>query len=210
MRSFSEYYEDLENKKPLNEDVFTYIVTGVIGLPILVAMSWGAAWSTQKYVSFTKKLFNNLINTMKSIKSLFKKDSKVAEKKIEKTVTKIEQAPEVKKAIMEVEKFEDKYRPELNSIYEAFKNKDIDEAEKLFKELPVNLQENPEVRVALINVIIREYEEQPLYVTSPGNEPYQAIKRLFGQKVARAMEELGRRGFDKYYQRVETVEVEHE
>lgn len=202
MRSFSEYYEDLENNEPLNEEVFSYIITGVVGLPILVAVSWGAAWVTKKYVSFTKRMFLGLARNIKAIGSLFKRNRKEAVEKIENTVVEIEKAPEVVKAVREVEKLENKYFNELEELYGAIKEKNIDEAEELYNDLPINTQENPEVKVAIINVILKEFKEPPVYTTSPGNETYQAIKRLFGQKVARAMEELGKRGFSKYYERV--------
>lgn len=203
MRKFSEFYEDKENQEPLNEDVLTAILTGVLGLPVLLALAWGASWATKKYIKFGRKVILNIVNNIKSIGDLFRKDRKEAIKKIEGTIQEIEKAPEVKKALGDVEKLQNKYYNELSGIYSSLEKKDIDKAEEQFEELPVNLKENPEVKVALINVILQSFEEPPIYVVSPGNDTYQAIKRLFGQKIARAMEELGKRGFNKYYQRTE-------
>lgn len=202
MREFREYYEDLENSVPLDEDVFTAILGGVLGLPVALATSWGAAWATKKYLGFNKKLFKGIAQNTKAVRKLFSRDKKITPEKIEKTTDKIEAAPEVRKAVREIEKLEDKYQLELGEIYTAIENKDIDTAENLYRELSVNVQENPEARVAIINVILREYKEPPVYTVSPGNETYQAIKRLFGQKVARAMEELAKKGFGDYYERV--------
>jgi len=202
MRSFNEYYEDREHEHELNEEVFTNIIIGTLGVPLLLAVGWGASWVTKKYVSFSRRVVLNIAHNIKAIGNLFRKNKKEVSEKIEKTVKEIESAPEVKKAVIDIEKIESKYYEELKEIYSALENKDVDSAEELFNNLPINTQENPEVKVAIINVILKEFEEPPIYVVSPGNDTYQAIKRLFGQKVARAMEELGKRSFSHYYKRV--------
>lgn len=202
MKSFNEFYEDKENSEPIEESVLVGVLAGVLGIPLLLATSWAAAWVTKKYTKLSRTIIIGIIHNFKEIGKNFRKDRKGTTERIAKTVKEIEGSPEVRKAVHDIEKFQNKYYEELKEVYSAIEKKDVDTAEELYNELPVNLQENPEVKVAIINVILQEFEEPPVYIVSPGNDTYQAIKRLFGQKVARAMEELGKRSFSRYYERV--------
>ncbi len=207
MQTFNEYYEDKEHEQPLNEDVFTMTITSVLGIPLALGILWGATWVTKKYIAFSRKLILGIISNIKGVRGLVKKERVPVEQKVEKTIRKIEAAPEARKALSTIEDVQDKYYNELKELYKAIEDKDIDKAEELHAELTVNMQENPEVKVAIINTILQTYEEPPMYVSSPGNETYQVIKRLLGQKVARSMEELGKRGFNHYYKKVENEPV---
>jgi len=206
MKNFSEFYEDKEHSEPLNEDIFTVIITSVLGLPLLLATGWAASWVTKKYVNFSRKVILNIMSNIKKIRDNFKINKKGTTDKIEKTVKEIEKAPEARKAVNDIEKVQNKYYEELKDIYIAVERKDMGSAEELYDGLPVNLRENPEVKVAIINAILQSFEEPPIYIVSPGNDTYQAIKRLFGQKIARAMEELGKRSFSHYYKRIDDEE----
>lgn len=202
MKQFKEFYEDKENSEILEESVLLGVLGGVLGIPVLLGVSWGASWVTKKYTKLSRNIILGIIHNFRGIRENFRRDKKGATDKIKKTIKEIESVPEVKKAVNDIDKLQVKYYEELKDIYAAIEKKDIDTAEDLHSELPINIQENPEVKVAIINVILQEFEEPPVYIVSPGNDTYQAIKRLFGQKVARAMEELGKRGFSKYYERV--------
>lgn len=202
MKQFKEFYEDKENSEILEESVLLGVLGGVLGIPVLLGVSWGASWVTKKYTKLSRNIILGIIHNFRGIRENFRRDKKGATDKIKKAIKEIESVPEVKKAVNDIDKLQVKYYEELKDIYAAIEKKDIDTAEDLHSELPINIQENPEVKVAIINVILQEFEEPPVYIVSPGNDTYQAIKRLFGQKVARAMEELGKRGFSKYYERV--------
>lgn len=203
MKDFYEFYEDKEHEQPLEEEVFTSIITGMIGVPLALALAWSASWVTKKYIGFTRKLFLGIVNNIKAVGDVFRKDKKEAKEKVEKTINTIEKKPEVKKASREVEKIHDKYSKELDTIYSAIDDKEIEKARKIFFDMPENKRENPEVKLAITQHILEVYEEPPIYVVSPGNDTFQAIKKILGQKIARAMEELGKRGFSKYYENVE-------
>lgn len=203
MKSFSEFYEDKEYyEQPLTEDVLSTIITGALGIPLVLAVGWSASWVTRKYVEFSRKLFIALMNNLKAVRDLFQEDKVKAKEKVEKTIKNIEKAPEVKKASREIERIHTKYSKELEQIYNAIEDKQIDKARELFLDMSENVQENPEVKVAIVQQILETYEEPPIYIVSPGNDTFQAIKKILGQKVARAMEELGKRSFSKYYEEV--------
>ena len=207
MKTFNEFYEDKEYyEQPLTEDVFSGIITGVLGIPMMLALGWGASWVTRKYVDFTRNLFIKLMSNIRAIRDVFKEDKKKARDSVEETIQAIEKTPEVKRASREVEKIHNKYSKELQDIYNAIEDKKIDKARELFLNMTENVQENPEVKVAIVQQILETYEEPPMYVVSPGNDTFQAIKKILGQKVARAMEELGKRSFTKYYEETKADE----
>lgn len=207
MKNFHEFYEDKEYyEQPLTEDALSAIITGALGIPLVLAFGWAASWVTRKYIEFTRKLFVGLITNIKVVGQSFLKDKRKTKDKVEETIKNIEKAPEVKKASRQIEKIHDKYSNELLEIYKAIDDKQIDNARELFLAKSENIQENPEVKVAIVQQILEVYEEPPMYVTSPGNDTFQAIKKILGQKVARAMEELGKRSFTKYYEEVKEDE----
>ena len=197
MKSFREYYEDKEHER-LDEDLSTAVITGLFGIPATLVLGYGASWLTYRYARMTKNLVIRLVKTWKNFKSLFQKDD--AEEKIDKTLETISKSAEVQKAVREVDKLKEKYAGPLESVYEAIEKKNSDSAENMFKRLEEKYQNNPEVRTALVDKILESYNQPPIYIASPGNETYQAIKKILGQKTARAVEELTKQSFSHYFE----------
>lgn len=197
MKSFREFYEDKENEELNEVDLATASIAGLLGIPVALALGYGGSWLTYRYARMNKKLVMRMVKTWENFKNLFKKGE--GEKKVEKTLDTISKSAEVQKAVREVDKIREKYAEPLEALYEAIEKKDIDNAENIFDRLEEKYKNNPEVRTALIDKIFEVYDEPPIYISSPGNDTYQAIKSILGQKTAKAMEELAKQSFTHYY-----------
>jgi alanyl-tRNA synthetase len=209
MKTFREYYEDKEHEK-LEEDIASAAVIGLFALPATLAAAWGASWITYRYGKMTKALVQRVVKTWSQIKQLFKKNDEEVETAVDKTVEKVSQDPKVRQAVREVEKLKDKYADNLQELYKAIEDKDQDAAKEAYQKLESKYQNNPEVRTALVDKIMEVYRQPPIYVSSPGNETYQMIKKVLGQKTAAGLEELAKQGFMDYYKKTEASEEEEE
>ena len=180
--------------KKMNEDIATTIglVTGAIVFytSLAAAVAWGTSLAITSYGI-------GLTRVAKSIKNMWKKLGKeFTEEEVTKKAKKMVESKEAQKTIEKIDKIEDKYYDELRDIYRDIEEKNWDEAAEDFKELPSNLQSNLDILKAIINKISAVNEEPPLYINSPGNTTYQAIKKIIGIKVARSAAEAVRKAID--------------
>jgi nitrogen regulatory protein PII-like uncharacterized protein len=199
MKDFKEYYEDKEIEQ-LNEELTTVAIAAILGLPYALAMAYGGSWLTYRYARTTKGLVKRLVKTWKDFKGLFNK--KEDEEKIDKTIDSISKDTKVQAAVREVDKMQKKFAEPLSKVNEAIQNKDIDKVEIEYNMLESKYKNNPQVRTAILDKIMEVYEEPPVYITSPGNDTYQAIKKILGIKTAQAMEQLAKESFTYYYDKV--------
>lgn len=197
MKSFREFYEDKENEQIEEAELATAAIAGLLGIPAILVLGYGASWLTYRYARMNKKLVMRMVKTWENFKDLFKKGK--GEEKVEKTLDNISKSAEVQKAVREVDKIREKYAEPLEALYGAIEEKNIEDAENIFDRLEDKYKNNPEVRTALIDKIFEVYDQPPIYISSPGNDTYQAIKNILGQKTAKAMEELAKQSFTHYY-----------
>ena len=98
----------------------------------------------------------------------------------------IKTRPEVKKVEEQIKQAKRKYEDELKQVYLAIGQKDFDTAGEEYASLDKTLQDNPDVIKAVVADIARVVEQPPVYITSPGNKTYQAIKKVLNIRIARA------------------------
>lgn len=94
--------------------------------------------------------------------------------------------PSVKNVSNKIQDINKKYQEELSFVYSAIKDKNWE----LAKQEYIKIKKEPGMQQAVIEAIIEVCKEPPIYITSPGNVTYKAIKKVLGQPVAVATAKL--------------------
>ncbi len=128
------------------------------------------------------------IKAAKGLKGLWQKIFRGAREVFNpsKIIGEIKTDARVNKIKQEMETTKGKYDDELKYVYLAITNKDFTQAREEFEKIPPVLQNNPDVHKSLITEITKTLKQPPIYLASPGNKTYQAIKRVINIRVARA------------------------
>ena len=79
-----------------------------------------------------------------------------------------------------------KFEEELKYVYLNIANKDFDQTKIELDKIDSSLKNNPDVQKSIIVEITKSMRLPPLYIQSPGNKTYQAIKKVLNIKMARA------------------------
>jgi len=177
---FEKYLEEKETEqieRELNEDVASFIAsalgygaTGLAGAFGGTLLILGGIRAAKGLVGLWKKI-------AKGTRELFNPSKVIREVKTDARVSKVKQEMIVTK---------DKYADELKYVYLAITNKDMKQAKEEFDKISPNLQNSPDVHKAIITEITKSLRMPPIYIQSPGNKSYQAIKRVINIRVARA------------------------
>ena len=137
-------------------------------------------------------LFYGNILTLGKIATIFRKGYDRA-KEVKDIITgkdvdvkQISQNPGALKQRRALEKTQDKFGEDLSDVFNEIKQKDWDNAREEYKALSPQIRNNVEVQKIIIAEITKTLKEPPLYVKSPGNSTYQAIKKVINIKVAQA------------------------
>lgn len=175
-----DYLEEKEIKqieKELNEDAATFIGTalgyGTVGL----LGAFGGSLLILGGIKAAKGLKGLWQKIFKGTKELFNPGKVVKEVKTDARVNKVKQQMEVAKR---------KYEDELKYVYIAIANKDFQQAREEFEKISSNLQNTPDVHKSIITEITKSLRMPPVYIQSPGNKSYQAVKKVINIKLARA------------------------
>lgn len=187
-----EFKDYIKEKEDLNESLLGTIAlavgTAFAGITALAWLGVGASWALTAWGKNINKAF-------RKIKGYWKQLGKnISDEEIKEKLNKLN-SPEVKKQFNKIEKAEDKYFNELADVYSAIENKDWDLASEKFNELS-SIKNNPDVVSAIINKISEVNEEPPLYINSPGNSTYQAIKKIINIKTAKAAADATKKAFE--------------
>ena len=188
MNSFKDFYEAKEeqelDEEILNEDAAVIVMT-VFALPSIIALfAWagslifvsylkGLGFVTGKIVRMWKQVFSDIsvyINTdtlNSSIREISRDD---------KTQQKVQENQRNRRA----------FENEMREVYSAIESKDFNTAKKEFEKTARFIQNNPDVHKVIIYEISKVLKEPPIYITSPGNDTYQAIKKVINIRVAKA------------------------
>lgn len=185
MKDFREYIEEKEYiEKELNESVVAAALA-ILAIPTAVALAtWGSSVVITAYGKTLAKIINGVSKTWKKFFAGIR--GMITRERVEKNIKEMATNEKVKKQVKEQENDKQKFRDVLSEIYEVINKKDWKEASTLFKKLDDTIQNNPDVIKVIISEISKVLKEPPLYIQSPGNKTYQAIKKVINIKVARA------------------------
>lgn len=186
--SFSDYYgtkEDLQlDEEMLKEDAAT-VVMAVLAFPSIVALlAWVGSILFTSYFRGLGKITGRVVSMWRSLFSDMK--DYITRDNVQKAVKDLAQDPKSKDQVRKTDKNKRAFESELRKVYEAIESKDFELAKEEFNKAPKYIQNNPDVHKVIISEISRVLKEPPIYVSSPGNETYRAIKKVINIRVAKA------------------------
>ena len=188
MNSFKEFYNDKEEKQLdeelLNEDAVT-IVMATLALPSIVAvMAWGGSLLFTSYLKglgfITGKVIRMWQKAFSDIRSFVNTEN------VNKVVRDVARDPKTQDQVRKAERNKRAFASELKEVYDAIEKKDFSAAKEEFDKTAKFIQNNPDVHKVIISEISRVLKEPPIYIASPGNDTYQAIKKIINIRVAKA------------------------
>lgn len=190
MDSLKEYMLEKEviNEEFLSEDA-ALIAAVALGIPTAgVLIAYGGAMVLAAAAKGTKALirvWNKAIDEWRSVKDYKRKDVGFSQ-----YYNKIRVDPLVRKIFNDENVNQREFANELKDVYAAIDAglflKENNIVAEEFSKLSKNLQNNSNVKRAIVNAIIKKTGEPPLWPPSPGNKTYQAIKFSIGIREAKA------------------------
>ena len=203
-----EIYNKKEEKKLdeefLTEDAVT-IVLAILGLPSVIALlAWGGSLLLVSYLKALASVSNKIA---KMWKDLFK-GMRIKEEDVERTITSLSSETVVNQQKSEDQKNKRAFSSELKDVYSAIEFQDFDLAKEEFNKTPKFVQNNPDVHRVIISEITKVLKEPPMYIQSPGNKTYQAIKKVINIRVAKAAAYATRMVISKKIKESPIVDVE--
>ena len=211
MKSFEEYISERDEEKfdeTLNEDVASIIMTS-LALPSIAAVAaWGASIVLVSYASLLGKISGKIVRIWKgaagNVKANYNGET------IDKNLKEMNKDAAIRKMKEETEKDRRIFSEELSHVYTSIEEKNFDKAKKDFAAVAKDIQNNPDVHKVLISEISKSLQEPPLYIFSPGNKSYQAIKKVINIRVARAAALATKIGIEKEMNKKEVEKMETE
>jgi len=188
MKDFKEYISEQDEKELdeelLLEDPATVIIT-ILALPTLVALgAWGASVVAAGYYRVMSGIIDRIVTTWRRVFSDAK--GKIDKNRVKANVRQMALNPKAREQARQMKEDKRKFEEELGNVYSAIEDRDFNAAKAEFDKVDKNIRNNPDAHKVIIVEITKALKEPPLYVTSPGNKTYQAIKRVINIRVARA------------------------
>lgn len=186
--SFASFYNNKEEKQldeeMLNEDAIS-IVMATLALPsVLAVMAWAGSLIFLSYAKGVSFIAGKVIRMWKKAFSDIK--DFITPGNVNKVVKDISRDPKTQDQARKTERNKRAFEAELKEVYSAIEDHDFDKAKEEFGKSPKYIQNNPDVYKVIIAEISKALKEPPIYVQSPGNETYQAIKKIINIRVAKA------------------------
>jgi len=188
MSSFKDFYNDKEeqqlDEELLNEDAVS-IVMSTLALPSVVAvMAWGGSLLFTSYLKGLGFITGRVIRMWQRAFSDIK--GFVNTENVSKAVKDASRDPKSQDQVRKAERNKRAFSNELKEVYAAIETKDFLRAKEEFDKTAKFIQNNPDVHKVIISEISRVLKEPPIYIASPGNDTYQAIKKVINIRVAKA------------------------
>ena len=178
-----DYLDDKEEQKieeELNENAFAAIGS-ILGYTLTAGiLAFGGTLLVlggKKYYGKMKELWLRIIGKRKKPEE---------EKSVEQAMKEIETSAQVKAEKAKIEAKKRTYEEQLHEVYLAIEERNFDAAKTAFYQVDRKIQDNPDVHKAIIFEVTKVLKEPPLYIKSPGNNSYQAIKKIINIRVARS------------------------
>lgn len=188
MNSFKEFYnlkeEEISDEEMLNEDAITIVMTSLALTSVVAVMAWAGSLIFLSYAKGIGFLAGSVIRmwqkAFNDIKDYITPDT------VGKAVKDISRDAKTQDQVAKINKNKRAFSNELKEVYLAIEELDFDKAKEEFSKTPKYIQNNPDVYKIIIAETSKALKEPPIYVTSPGNETYQAIKKIINIRVAKA------------------------
>lgn len=191
MKNFKEYYlnEDVE----LNEDVMQTIADIFGYTTTTIVITFGASLLGLGLSASVKGLVNIWRKIIANVKSLKGKNAREIAKELN-------QDPKVKKIINAGERQKNNFEEELGDLFAEIEKGDLKSVKEEYDKLNSTIKDLPQVRRVIVQELTKKFGP-PLYYKSPGNQGYQAIKKVIDIKTARAAAYAAQKAIEDRYDR---------
>lgn len=188
MKDFKEYISEQDetelDEELLLEDPLTVVAT-ILALPTLIALgAWGASVVAAGYYRVMSGIIDRIVNTWRKVFQDTK--GRIDKNRVKQNVRQMALNPKAREQARQMKEDKRKFEDELGTVFSAIEDKDFAAAKEEFGKVDKNIRNNPDAHKVIIVEITKALKEPPLYVSSPGNKTYQAIKRVINIRVARA------------------------
>lgn len=190
MKNFKEYY--LNEEEELNEDIMQTIadIFGYTAIGVAVAfgaslLGLGLSASVKGLVSIWRKIVSN-------VKSLKGENARDVSNELKKD-------PKVRKIINSGERQKNEFEEELGDLFGSIEKGKISEIKDEYEKLNSTIKDLPQVKRVIVQELTKKFGP-PLYYKSPGNQGYQAIKKIIDIKTARAAAYATQKAIEERYE----------
>ena len=194
MKKFSEYIFENEEKQ-LDESVGATLgslgigVGGAIAGSVLAGLAvYGAVLVVYGYTKAQSKIIIAITKLWRSLKSVISGTKDFVNNKegdVRGAIRDAQRDPKVVRAIDKMDIVKQKYSEELNDVFESLNQKKWKEAKDKLAKKHDDVKNNPIVRSIIIAEIVKITGEPVMFVASPGNESFRAVKDIFDLKTAK-------------------------
>ena len=194
MKKFSEYIFENEEKQ-LDESVGAILgslgigVGGVITGSVLAGLAvYGAVLIVYGYTKAQSKIIIAITKLWRSLKNVISGTKDFVNNKegdVREAIRDAQRDPKVVRAIDKMDIVKQKYSEELNDVFESLNQKKWKEAKDKLAKKHDDVKNNPIVRSIIIAEIVKITGEPVMFVASPGNESFRAVKDIFDLKTAK-------------------------
>ena len=194
MKKFSEYIFENEEKQ-LDESVGAILgslgigVGGVITGSVLAGLAvYGAVLIVYGYTKAQSKIIIAITKLWRSLKNVISGTKDFVNNKegdVREAIRDAQRDPKVVRAIDKMDIVKQKYSEELNDVFESLNQKKWKEAKDKLAKKHDDVKNNPIVRSIIIAEIVKITGEPVMFVASPGNESFRAVKDFFDLKTAK-------------------------
>lgn len=174
--------EDQElDEELLSEEALTIVLT-ILALPSVIALiAWAGSIIVASYIKAIRSIMSKTIGVWKG---LLKRP--IGKEEVTGTLEDLSSDKKVDAYRNKNNKNKRAFNSELKDVYLEIEAKNFESAKEAFDKTPKYIQNNPDVHRVLISEISKSLKEPPIYISSPGNETYRAIKKVINIRVAKA------------------------
>ncbi len=194
MKNFKEYL--FENKEELNESsTVSFLASLGIGAGSVVVGSllagmaiYGAVFIVYGYTKAQSKIVISIARLWKSLKNIIsstKEEINIDQSEIKGAIKDAQRDPKVIKALDKMDIVKQKYMEELNDVFESLNQKKWKEAKVRLSNKDSDIKNDTIVKNIIIAEIVKIVGEPVMFVASPGNESFRAVKEIFDLRTAK-------------------------
>jgi len=195
MKTLNEFLFNNKKEEQLNEGVGEFLTSLGIGLGGVVAGSifaglaiYGAVFIVYGYTKAQSKIIISITKLWRNLKNLISGTKEFVESNqndVRNAIVDAKKDPKVMKALDRMDVVKQKYMEDLADVFESLNQKKWKEAKIKLSDKDDDIKNNPIVKNIIIAEVVKITGEPVMFVASPGNESFRAIKDIFDLKTAK-------------------------
>ena len=176
-------FRDFQENKEINEELgLRGAIAGVLIQVAIVAVI-AEIIGLRSIIKSTKDSFTSARSQIQDAKI----DIEFNKAELNNAVKEVSSEANTKEVESDITKTKKKYADELADLLKKIREKDFEGGKEEFDNISKVIRYDPKTHLLIIDEISKVLNQAPLYINSPGNECYRAIKTIVGIKEARAV-----------------------